>query len=37
MKIPKSIAPDRIKDAIIEINFESDYPYEVNLGVFLTF
>lgn len=34
MKIPKSIAPDRIKDAIIEINFESDYPNEVNLGVF---
>lgn len=34
MKIPKSIAPDRIKDAIIEIHFESDYPTEVNLGVF---
>ncbi len=33
MKIPKSIAPDRIKDAIVEINFESDYPNEVNLGV----
>lgn len=36
MKIPKSIAPDRIKDAIIEINFESDYPHEVNLGVFFS-
>lgn len=36
MKIPKSIAPDRIKDAIIEINFESDYPNEVNLGVFFS-
>lgn len=36
MKIPKSIAPDRIKDAIVEINFESDYPNEVNLGVFFS-
>lgn len=34
MKIPTSISPDNIKDAIIEITFETDSPHEVNLGVF---
>ncbi|MFN4199605.1 MAG: TIGR04255 family protein [Flavobacterium sp.] len=34
MKIPKSIHPDRIKDAIVEISFESDFPNEINLGIF---
>ncbi|WP_163444736.1 TIGR04255 family protein [Flavobacterium columnare] len=36
MKIPKSIEPDRIKDAIIEVNFESELPNEVNLGMFFS-
>ena len=34
MKIPKSIEPDRIKDAIIEVHFESELPNEINLGLF---
>lgn len=29
MKIPKKITPDRIRDAIVQVFFKSDYPYEL--------
>lgn len=32
MKIPKKITPDRIKDAIVEIRYKSELPFEVIPG-----
>ena len=34
MKIPKKISPDRIKDAIVQIRYQSAIPFEVALGWF---
>lgn len=34
MKIPKKISPDRIKDSIVEIRYNSSIPFEVAFGWF---
>lgn len=34
MKIPKKIYPDRIVDAIVEIKYTLNHPFEVALGMF---
>lgn len=34
MKIPKKIFPDRIVDAIVELKYTLNHPYEVALGMF---
>ncbi|GAH21632.1 unnamed protein product [marine sediment metagenome] len=34
MKIPKKISPDRIKDAIVEVRYDTQLPYEVAIGMF---
>jgi|AntDeeMinimDraft_5_1070356.scaffolds.fasta_scaffold07081_3 uncharacterized protein (TIGR04255 family) len=36
MNLPKKINPDRIKDAIIEIEYEADLPFEILLGLFFS-
>ncbi len=33
MKLPKKISPDRIKDAIIEFRYSSNFPFEVIVGL----
>lgn len=33
MKIPKKISPDRIKDSIVEIKYNSSFPFEVVIGI----
>ncbi len=33
MKIPKKIFPDRIVDAIVELKYTLNHPYEVSLGM----
>jgi uncharacterized protein (TIGR04255 family) len=33
LKLPKKISPDRIKNATIEVNYASKYPYEVLIGM----
>ncbi|MCX8482468.1 MAG: hypothetical protein ORN50_02720, partial [Crocinitomicaceae bacterium] len=33
MKIPKKIFPDRIVDAIVELKYTLNHPYEVALGM----
>jgi uncharacterized protein (TIGR04255 family) len=32
MKLPRKIDPDRIKDSILEVRFNSNLPYEIYLG-----
>ncbi len=34
MTIPKKIHPDPVKDAIVEVRYESELPYEVLIGKF---
>jgi uncharacterized protein (TIGR04255 family) len=34
MKIPKKITPDRIRDSIVELRYQSDLPFEVAIGMF---
>lgn len=34
MELPKKINPDSIKEAIIEIKYQSDLPFEVLIGIF---
>lgn len=36
MKIPKKIFPDRIVDAIVELKYTLNHPYEVALGMLYT-
>jgi uncharacterized protein (TIGR04255 family) len=34
MKLPKKISPDSIKDALIEVKYSSEIPFEVLVGMF---
>jgi uncharacterized protein (TIGR04255 family) len=34
MSLPKKITPDNIKDAIVEVKYDSDTPFEVLIGIF---
>jgi len=34
MNIPKKISPDRIKDAIVEVKYSTNIPFEVVIGMF---
>lgn len=34
MQVPKKITPDNIKEAVIELRYQSDLPFEVLLGLF---
>ena len=34
MKIPRKITPDRIRDSIVEIRYNTDIPFEALIGIF---
>jgi uncharacterized protein (TIGR04255 family) len=34
MKIPKKITPDRIRDSIVEVRYNTHVPYEALIGIF---
>lgn len=34
MKMPKKISPDRIKQAVVEVKYRTDFLYEISLGMF---